>query len=332
MMSLCMMLGLALVSIAFSACDRSFDYLDQQEIPSSIDCEGMNLDKYNQVAKTKYSRLSFPVEKLFVTIPEYLGKSKKLALVPLLFDKQGFLCTPQEYNSRFNKIDSISCIWTDLETFYNVTGFPYATEEYIKEAISDLYLFDPYQKDYQKEDFVRDEFRSTRVREGCDWQDLKEGDILYTSDSKTAYIPHGHVAGVVDEVRSSPARYKQVRLVEAISPRVVESPMGNWWTSRSSVQRLTLNRSILPSRRQELVRFLRSKIGEPYYSKVEFIADQTNFEGVYKYDTGKWYCSKLIWAAYYSVFGIDLDSDGGYIVYPRDILRSPSIYSENVSF
>ena len=39
-----------------------------------------------------------------------------------------------------------------------------------------------------------------------------------------------------------------------------------------------------------------------------------------------------MWRGYYDVLGVDIDNDGGYIVYLRDILRSPSIYSENVSF
>jgi len=36
-----------------------------------------------------------------------------------------------------------------------------------------------------------------------------------------------------------------------------------------------------------------------------------------------WYCSHLIWQAFYSVLGIDLDSNGGVIVYPNDIFLLP---------
>ncbi len=36
-----------------------------------------------------------------------------------------------------------------------------------------------------------------------------------------------------------------------------------------------------------------------------------------------WYCSHLIWQAFYSVLGIDLDSNGGVIVYPNDLVASP---------
>ena len=36
-----------------------------------------------------------------------------------------------------------------------------------------------------------------------------------------------------------------------------------------------------------------------------------------------WYCSHLIWQAFYSVLNIDLDSNGGAIVYPNDLIASP---------
>ncbi|NLV37101.1 MAG: hypothetical protein GXY17_10565, partial [Clostridiaceae bacterium] len=36
------------------------------------------------------------------------------------------------------------------------------------------------------------------------------------------------------------------------------------------------------------------------------------------------YCSHLVWQAY-SYYGIDLDSDGGMIVTPKDLARSPKL-------
>lgn len=49
--------------------------------------------------------------------------------------------------------------------------------------------------------------------------------------------------------------------------------------------------------------------GEPY---------QLN---AYKYDTSMWYCSKLAWASYYVTVGVDLDADGGYYVWPIDLVN-----------
>jgi hypothetical protein len=36
-----------------------------------------------------------------------------------------------------------------------------------------------------------------------------------------------------------------------------------------------------------------------------------------------WYCTLIIWQAYYNILGIDLDANKGLIVYPNDILNSP---------
>jgi len=49
--------------------------------------------------------------------------------------------------------------------------------------------------------------------------------------------------------------------------------------------------------------------GEPY---------QLN---AYKYDTTMWYCSKLAWGSYYVTVGVDLDADGGYYVWPVDLIN-----------
>jgi len=36
-----------------------------------------------------------------------------------------------------------------------------------------------------------------------------------------------------------------------------------------------------------------------------------------------WYCSLLIWEAFYQVLGIDLDPNGGIMVFPNDLIASP---------
>lgn len=42
-----------------------------------------------------------------------------------------------------------------------------------------------------------------------------------------------------------------------------------------------------------------------------------------------WYCSLLIWQAFYEILGVDLDANGGIMAYPNDIISSP--YFENDS-
>jgi hypothetical protein len=36
-----------------------------------------------------------------------------------------------------------------------------------------------------------------------------------------------------------------------------------------------------------------------------------------------WYCSLLIWQAFYDVLGIDIDANGGVYVHPNDLINSP---------
>ena len=36
-----------------------------------------------------------------------------------------------------------------------------------------------------------------------------------------------------------------------------------------------------------------------------------------------WYCSLIIWQAIYNVLGIDPDANGGYYIYPNDLINSP---------
>ena len=53
---------------------------------------------------------------------------------------------------------------------------------------------------------------------------------------------------------------------------------------------------------------------------------RTNIKGnrtVSLEDKKIWYCSLLIWEAFYQVLGVDLDPNGGIIVFPNDLISSP---------
>jgi hypothetical protein len=63
------------------------------------------------------------------------------------------------------------------------------------------------------------------------------------------------------------------------------------------------------SKRSAVRYYCRLQNGEPY--------DITSR----KSDTSRWYCSKLCWAGWRYVGGVDLDADGGYYVWPVDLLN-----------
>lgn len=46
-----------------------------------------------------------------------------------------------------------------------------------------------------------------------------------------------------------------------------------------------------------------------------------------KTDERSWYCSKLAWAGWYRRTGLDLDGDGGYWVWPIDLVNANATYS-----
>ena len=43
-----------------------------------------------------------------------------------------------------------------------------------------------------------------------------------------------------------------------------------------------------------------------------------------------WYCSLLIWEAFYQVLGVDLDVNGGIMVFPNDIIASPYFDNDSI--
>jgi hypothetical protein len=57
--------------------------------------------------------------------------------------------------------------------------------------------------------------------------------------------------------------------------------------------------------------YCRSQLGEPYN-----IASS-------KSDETSWYCSKLAWSGWKRTASLDLDADGGYWVWPVDLVNSP---------
>jgi cell wall-associated NlpC family hydrolase len=71
------------------------------------------------------------------------------------------------------------------------------------------------------------------------------------------------------------------------------------------------------SQREAAIAFARSQLGKPYQPEFNRIKDPSP-------DSEEWYCSELVWAAYYNQ-GIDLDSDGGLSVWPSDIAESPEV-------
>ncbi|MEG8303585.1 hypothetical protein B9T64_20120 [Bacillus halotolerans] len=128
-----------------------------------------------------------------------------------------------------------------------------------------------------------------------------KGNIYYTN-SYTAYYNHGHVGmysaadKIVESVPSDGVR--QI----AYNARDVED--------NSIVQTV----SVSSSQKTAAADWAVSKVGDPY--SFNFVNNRnTGHDGAKN-------CSKLLWSAFLLKAGIDIDSNGGLGVYPRDITSS----------
>lgn len=102
-------------------------------------------------------------------IETHLGQTRETAMVPLIFKPDGTLYTKDDVEEiRPCLIWEVECdienyfYYTDQSTFYNVTKFPYATEDYVinvwKGATSSepYYIMDPYrEKQMTEEEYLK---------------------------------------------------------------------------------------------------------------------------------------------------------------------------------
>lgn len=74
--------------------------------------------------------------------------------------------------------------------------------------------------------------------------------------------------------------------------------------------------ALTTNERKEIAKYQKNQAGEPYvFSAYPSEKERTN----------RWHCSKLQWRAYKEATGIDIDCDGGWVVFPNDIVNHPSI-------
>jgi len=85
------------------------------------------------------------------------------------------------------------------------------------------------------------------------------------------------------------------------------------------------------SQRDSIINFVLSQDPDKSCWRAQKVLDE-RYNGSQKpafHDKQIWYCSLLIWQAFYEILGVDLDANGGIMAYPNDIISSP--YFENDS-
>ena len=265
-----------------------------------------------------------------------IGSSMERALVPLIFDENGVLCSGETYNDpQFTEPDGERLV-TDLKTFRSVTHMKEACVDYVKQLpISEneiMWIFDPYVTTFSKRDsktVQKAKLLATRAIPSDVW--AKKGNIVYArwSGGISDYV--GHVGAISQEPNlcgSVSVVMRQTKTIESsnsgsmwqtiiggssngVFERYMSSTGSDIWNHSSVYNRCAMwYPNMTNSQRNAIITYMRNQIGKPYQ-----ISSKTN--------TSKWYCSKLVWRAYKEALNIDIDSDGGTYVFPDDILESP---------
>lgn len=130
-----------------------------------------------------------------------------------------------------------------------------------------------------------------------------KGDVVYTP-AKTAGYNHGH-SGIY---------YSKTVLVEApgVGKKSKATGQVNFLVARGAHKQYVKTSSSN-----------RSKAANKAYTSYRGKSYNSNFANNKKTSSTKMNCSQLVWAAYKSTSGIDLDGNGGPGVYPGNIRNSP---------
>lgn len=136
---------------------------------------------------------------------------------------------------------------------------------------------------------------------------LEKGDIIVSANSHFSFIQSGHSAIVVDT--------DQLRVLNATG-----------YGNKSSIEDITeINcRPTFMVLRVKGDREFRKKVAEYAENNLLDLDYSLFVKNAAEEKAEATHCSHLIWYAY-KQFGIDLDSDGGRFVWPKDIANSPYV-------
>lgn len=141
---------------------------------------------------------------------------------------------------------------------------------------------------------------------------LENGDILITPCSHVLGFRNGHCAIVVDAE-------KGITLEAPFIGRNSDFGTVNRWQKYASVAVYRLKDVDAETRDKIAKNSAKTLINKPY----------SLFAGILSNDSETTHCSYLVWSAF-KTFGFDLNSDGGRIITPSDISKSPLLELKQV--
>ncbi len=137
---------------------------------------------------------------------------------------------------------------------------------------------------------------------------LKTGDILLTRSTRTLMFRHGHVALVVDGEKK---QILESMMIGTNSTLADARGFGHYPTL------MVLRPNLSEEQRKQIKQYAQQTLtGVPYNLFTGIV--QKNKSGEERVDST--HCAHLVWQAYKQM-GLDLDSDGGWLVTPHDIAK-----------
>lgn len=97
--------------------------------------------------------------------------------------------------------------------------------------------------------------------------------------------------------------------------------------------RYRLRYPMTPSQRDSIIKFVMSQDADKscWRAQKGLPEPGNNSQTPIFQDKKIWYCSLLIWQAFYEVLGVDLDLNGGIMIYPNDMIASPYFENDSVN-
>lgn len=268
-----------------------------------------------------------------------IGRTKEKALIPLVFDDTGKLHTKKSFKKMVEKLledqakgkkPKKKVYFTDFTTYKAITGDTELTIDdifdlnkafntsgntaHISGKINLMLNKLPY---YGGDPYDGDSGGGTSGGGGSGLyfttteklKDIIPNDCLHTGDYAVRYLRYGFKGGhsaLVSTVNSEGIKSNLTKVVEAYPPKVVEQGFRKHFYDEDNIDEQTI--FLAYNNGTVAINYARKQKGEPF----------DNNYLTSKWNTSKWYCSKLVWRAYKEQ-NREIDRDGGYWVSPKDI-------------
>jgi len=209
----------------------------------------------------------------------------------------------------------------DYHTIFMQTGLGReATDELLQKKVGDNRerVFKQYQKNFFSSGTYECRVSAVIVHEermrnkdgnlvkGFEIPDLKNGDILITKATHSLGWRHGHAAIVTDA-----AKGETLEALRLGNPSILQN-ISKWQTYPSFIQLRLKDKNGDP---EKIAEYAKKEILDLPYGLLTGIPVKAPA------DIKKTQCSHLVWYPY-EHFGYDLDSDGSWLVTPKDIANS----------